>query len=45
MVRGFDGVIRESMGKVDLVLEIGPAKFQVVCHVMDSSSVYNILFG
>ncbi|XP_071939928.1 uncharacterized protein [Coffea arabica] len=45
VVRGFDGAKRESMGEVDLVLEIGPAQFQVMCQVMDFSSVYNILLG
>ncbi|XP_027166352.1 uncharacterized protein LOC113766349 [Coffea eugenioides] len=41
VVRGFDGAKREPMGEVDLVLEIGPAQFQV----MDFSSVYNVLLG
>ncbi|XP_027090233.1 uncharacterized protein [Coffea arabica] len=45
VVRGFDGARRESMGEVDLVLEIGPAQFQVMCQVMDFSSVYNVLLG
>nr|XP_027069697.1 uncharacterized protein LOC113694957 [Coffea arabica] len=45
VVRGFDGSRRESMGETDLVLEIGPAQFQVTCQVMDFSSVYNILLG
>ncbi|XP_071912264.1 uncharacterized protein [Coffea arabica] len=45
VVRGFDGTKRESMGEVDLVLEIGPAQFQVMCQVMDFSSVYNVLLG
>ncbi|XP_027155289.1 uncharacterized protein LOC113755486 [Coffea eugenioides] len=45
VMRGFDGAKRESMGEVDLVLEIGPAQFQVICQVMDFSSVYNILLG
>ncbi|XP_071900950.1 uncharacterized protein [Coffea arabica] len=45
VVRGFDGSRRESMGKTDLVSEIGPAQFQVTCQVMDFSSVYNILLG
>nr|XP_027124338.1 uncharacterized protein LOC113741048 [Coffea arabica] len=45
VVRGFDSSKRESMGEVDLVLEIGPAQFQVTCQVMDFSGVYNILLG
>ncbi|XP_027166688.1 uncharacterized protein LOC113766726 [Coffea eugenioides] len=45
VVREFDGAKRESMGEVDLVQEIGPAQFQVMCQVMNFSSVYNILFG
>ncbi|XP_027156469.1 uncharacterized protein LOC113757311 [Coffea eugenioides] len=45
VVRGFDGSRRESMGEADLVLEIGPAQFQVTCQVMDFSSIYNILLG
>ena len=31
VVRGFDGAKRESMGEVHLVLEIGPAQFQITC--------------
>ncbi|XP_027166738.1 uncharacterized protein LOC113766785 [Coffea eugenioides] len=45
VVRGFDGAKRESMGEVNLVLEIGPAQFQIMCQVMDFSIVYNILLG
>ncbi|XP_071918910.1 uncharacterized protein [Coffea arabica] len=45
VVRGFDGAKRESMGEVNLVLEIGPTRFQVMCQVMDFSSVYNVLLG
>nr|XP_027086568.1 uncharacterized protein LOC113708303 [Coffea arabica] len=45
VVRGFDGSRRESMGETELILEIGPAQFQVTCQVMDFSSVYNILLG
>ncbi|XP_071912301.1 uncharacterized protein [Coffea arabica] len=45
MVRGFDGAKRESMGEMDLVLEIGPAQFQVICQVMNFSSIYNIQLG
>ncbi|XP_071912328.1 uncharacterized protein [Coffea arabica] len=42
VVRGFDGSRRESMGEMDLVLEIDPAQFQVTCQVMDFSSVYKL---
>nr|XP_027122911.1 uncharacterized protein LOC113739775 [Coffea arabica] len=45
VVRGFDGAKSEPMGEVDLVIEIGPAQFQVMCQVMNFSSVYNILLG
>ncbi|XP_071905667.1 uncharacterized protein [Coffea arabica] len=45
VIRGFDGAKRESMGEVDLVLEIGLAQFQFICQVMDFSSAYNILLG
>nr|XP_027067806.1 uncharacterized protein LOC113693472 [Coffea arabica] len=45
VVRGFDGSRRESMGEIELILEIGPAQFQVTYQVMDFSSVYNILLG
>ncbi|XP_071921738.1 uncharacterized protein [Coffea arabica] len=41
IVRGFDSAKRESLGEVDLVLEIGPTQFQV----MNFSSAYNILLG
>ncbi|XP_071902598.1 uncharacterized protein [Coffea arabica] len=45
IVRGFDGAQREPIGEVDLVVEMGPAQFQIACQVMHFSSVYNVLLG
>ncbi|XP_071912336.1 uncharacterized protein [Coffea arabica] len=45
IVRGFDGAQREPIGEVDLVVEMGPAQFQIACQVMHFPSVYNILLG
>ncbi|XP_027109268.1 uncharacterized protein [Coffea arabica] len=45
VVRGFDGAQRESIGEVNLVVEIGPAQFQIACQVMHFPSVYNVLLG
>ncbi|XP_071904273.1 uncharacterized protein [Coffea arabica] len=45
IVRGFDGAQREPIGEVDLVIEMGPAQFQIACQVMHFPSVYNVLLG
>ncbi|XP_027155699.1 uncharacterized protein LOC113758296 [Coffea eugenioides] len=45
VVRGFDGAQRESIGEVNLVVEMGPARFQIACQVMHFPSVYNVLLG
>ncbi|XP_071905708.1 uncharacterized protein [Coffea arabica] len=45
IVRGFDGAQRESKGEVNLVVEMGPAQFQIACQVMHFPSVYNVLLG
>ncbi|XP_027168835.1 LOW QUALITY PROTEIN: uncharacterized protein LOC113768604 [Coffea eugenioides] len=45
IVRGFDGARREPIGEVDLVIEMGPAQFQIACQVMHFPSVYNVLVG
>ncbi|XP_071926140.1 uncharacterized protein [Coffea arabica] len=45
IVRGFDGAQREPIGEVDLVVEMGPAQFQIACQVMHFPSIYNILLG
>ncbi|XP_071920608.1 uncharacterized protein [Coffea arabica] len=45
VVRGFDGAQRESLGEVNLVVEMGPAQFQIACQVMHFPSVYNVLIG
>ncbi|XP_027178217.1 uncharacterized protein LOC113777381 [Coffea eugenioides] len=37
--------VEEPIGEVDLVVEIGPAQFQIACQVMHFPSVYNILLG
>ncbi|XP_027067827.2 uncharacterized protein [Coffea arabica] len=45
VVRGFDGAQRESLGEVNLVVEMGPAQFQIAGQVMHFPSVYNVLLG
>ncbi|XP_071933141.1 uncharacterized protein [Coffea arabica] len=45
IVRGFDGAQREPIGEVDLVVEMGPAQFQITCQIMHFPSVYNVLLG
>ncbi|XP_027178164.1 uncharacterized protein LOC113777330 [Coffea eugenioides] len=45
IVRGFDGAQREPIGEIDLVVEMGPAQFQITCQVMYFLSVYNVLHG
>ncbi|XP_027100965.2 uncharacterized protein [Coffea arabica] len=45
IVRGFEGAQREPIGEIDLVVEMGPAQFQITCQVMHFSSVYNVLLG
>ncbi|XP_071901010.1 uncharacterized protein [Coffea arabica] len=45
IVRGFDGAQREPIGEVDLVIEMGPAQFQITCQVMYFPSVYNVFLG
>ncbi|XP_071939158.1 uncharacterized protein [Coffea arabica] len=45
IVRGFDGAQREPIGEIDLVVEMGPAQFQITCQVMHFPSVYNVLLG
>nr|XP_027101483.1 uncharacterized protein LOC113722279 [Coffea arabica]XP_027108974.1 uncharacterized protein LOC113728811 [Coffea arabica] len=45
IVRGFDGAQREPIGEVDLVVEMGPAQFQIACQVMHFSNIYNFLLG
>ncbi|XP_071923122.1 uncharacterized protein [Coffea arabica] len=45
IITGFDVARKESMGEVDLVLEIESPQFQVVCQVIDFLRVYNVLFG
>ncbi|XP_071940869.1 uncharacterized protein [Coffea arabica] len=45
IVRGFNGAQREPIGEADLVVEMGPAQFQITCQVMHFPSIYNILLG
>ncbi|XP_071923155.1 uncharacterized protein [Coffea arabica] len=45
IVREFDGARRESIGEIDLVVEIGPVQFQIACQVMHFPSIYNVLLG
>ncbi|XP_071917111.1 uncharacterized protein [Coffea arabica] len=45
VVRGFDGAQRESIGEVNLVVEMGPAQFQIACQVIHFPNIYNVLLG
>ncbi|XP_071918759.1 uncharacterized protein [Coffea arabica] len=36
---------REPIGEANLVIEMGPAQFQITCQVMNFPSIYNILLG
>ncbi|XP_027122081.1 uncharacterized protein [Coffea arabica] len=45
VVRGFNGAERGSIGEVNLVIEMGPAQFQIACQVMHFPNVYNVLLG
>nr|XP_016476203.1 PREDICTED: uncharacterized protein LOC107797792 [Nicotiana tabacum] len=44
-VRAFDGVKRDTIGKIDLILTIGPMDFEVTFQVLDMDTSYNFLLG
>ncbi|XP_019239268.1 PREDICTED: uncharacterized protein LOC109219287 [Nicotiana attenuata] len=44
-IRAFDGVKRDTIGEIDLILTIGPVDFEVTFQVMDMDTSYNFLLG
>ncbi|XP_070001894.1 uncharacterized protein [Nicotiana sylvestris] len=44
-VRAFDGIKRDTLGEIDLILTIGPVKFEVTFQVLDIDTIYNFLLG
>ncbi|XP_070009984.1 uncharacterized protein [Nicotiana sylvestris] len=44
-VRAFDGIKRDTIGEIDLILTIGPVDFEVTFLVLDIDTSYNFLLG
>ncbi|XP_069150856.1 uncharacterized protein [Solanum lycopersicum] len=44
-VRAFDGVQRDTLGAVNLTIQMGPAKFEAKFQVLDIDTSYNLLLG
>ncbi|XP_070012178.1 uncharacterized protein [Nicotiana sylvestris] len=44
-VRAFDGIKRDTIGEIDLILTIGPVDFDVTFQVLDMDTSYNFLLG
>ncbi|XP_070013575.1 uncharacterized protein [Nicotiana sylvestris] len=44
-VRAFDGVKRDIIGEIDLILTIGPVDFEVTFQVLDMDTSYNFLLS
>ncbi|XP_075100020.1 uncharacterized protein LOC142176389 [Nicotiana tabacum] len=44
-VRAFDGIKRDTIGEIDLVLTIGLVDFEVTFQVLDMDTSYNFLLG
>ncbi|XP_070014126.1 uncharacterized protein [Nicotiana sylvestris] len=44
-VRAFDGIKRDTIGEIDLILTIGPVDFEVNFQVLDMDTSYNFLLG
>ncbi|XP_070018063.1 uncharacterized protein [Nicotiana sylvestris] len=44
-VRAFDGIKRDTLGEIDLILTIGPVQFEVTFQVLDMDTSYNFLLG
>ncbi|XP_070040778.1 uncharacterized protein [Nicotiana tomentosiformis] len=44
-VRTFDGVKRDTIGEIDLILTIGPVDFEVTFQHLDMDTSYNFLLG
>ncbi|XP_070026490.1 uncharacterized protein [Nicotiana sylvestris] len=44
-VRAFDGIKRDTIREIDLILTIGPIDFEVTFQVLDMDTSYNFLLG
>ncbi|XP_069143297.1 uncharacterized protein [Solanum lycopersicum] len=44
-VRVFDGVQRETLGAVNLIIQMGPVEFEAKFQVLDIDTSYNLLLG
>ncbi|XP_070025892.1 uncharacterized protein [Nicotiana sylvestris] len=44
-VRAFDGIKRDTIGEIDLILTNGPVDFEVTFQVLDMDTSYNFLLG
>ena len=44
-VRAFDGVQRDTLGAVNLTLQMGPTEFDAKFQVLDIDTSYNLLLG
>ncbi|XP_070008155.1 uncharacterized protein [Nicotiana sylvestris] len=44
-VRAFDGIKRDTIGEIDLILTIVPVDFEVTFQVLDMDTSYNFLLG
>ncbi|XP_070004465.1 uncharacterized protein [Nicotiana sylvestris] len=44
-VRAFDGIKRDILREIDLILTIGPVEFKVTFQVLDMDTSYNFLLG
>ncbi|XP_070017813.1 uncharacterized protein [Nicotiana sylvestris] len=44
-VRAFDGIKRDTLEEIDLILTIGPVEFEVTFQVLDIDTSYNFLLG
>ncbi|XP_075080367.1 uncharacterized protein LOC142165881 [Nicotiana tabacum] len=44
-VCAFDGIKRDTIGDIDLILTIGPIDFKVTFQVLDMDTSYNFLLG
>ncbi|XP_075103689.1 uncharacterized protein LOC142178258 [Nicotiana tabacum] len=44
-VHAFDGIKRDTIGEIDLILTIGPIDFEVMFQVLDMDTSYNFILG
>ena len=42
-MRAFDGVLRDTLGAVNLTIQMGPSEFSVQFQVLDINTSYNLL--